>query len=44
MTAKVRVVDPEDYQQWVERQKRLIEEGQRLAQEQREDIEAETTP
>jgi cytochrome c oxidase subunit II len=44
MTAKVRVVDPEEYQQWVERQKRLIEEGQRLAQEQREDIEAETTP
>jgi cytochrome c oxidase subunit II len=42
MTAKVRVVDPEDYQQWVERQKRLIAQGQRLAQEQRQEIEAET--
>jgi cytochrome c oxidase subunit 2 len=42
MTAKVRVVDPEDYQQWLERQKRLIEEGQRLAQEQRQQIEGET--
>jgi cytochrome c oxidase subunit 2 len=44
MTAQVRVVDPEDYERWVERQKRLIEEGQRLAQEQRQQIEAETTP
>jgi cytochrome c oxidase subunit II len=44
MTAKVRVVDPEDYQQWVERQKRLIEEAQKLAQEQRTQIEAQTTP
>jgi hypothetical protein len=29
------------YQQWVERQKRLIAEGQKLAQEQRKTIEAE---
>ena len=43
MTAQVRVVDPEEYQRWVERQKRLIEEGQRLAQEQRAEIEAQTT-
>src|SRR5687768_3325690 len=42
MTAKVRVVDPEDYELWVERQKRLIEEGQQRAQEQRRQIEAET--
>ena len=38
----MRVVDPEDYQTWVERQKRLIEEGQRLAQEQRDQIQQET--
>jgi cytochrome c oxidase subunit 2 len=44
MTAQVRVVDPEDYQQWVERQKRLIEEAQKLAQAQRKQIEAETGP
>jgi cytochrome c oxidase subunit 2 len=44
MTAQVRVVDPEDYEVWVERQKRLIEEGQKLAQEQRRQIEAETQP
>lgn len=44
MTAQVRVVDPEDYEVWVERQKRLIEEGQRLAQRQRQRIEAEATP
>ncbi len=41
MTAQVRVVDPAVYQQWVERQKRLIAEGQKLAQEQRKTIEAE---
>ena len=35
MTAKVRVVDPAEYREWVERQKRLIAEGQELAQEQR---------
>ncbi|MGH2978554.1 MAG: cytochrome c oxidase subunit II [Solirubrobacterales bacterium] len=44
MTAKVRVVDPEDYEQWVERQPRLIEQAQRLAQEQRQEIEAQTAP
>jgi cytochrome c oxidase subunit 2 len=44
MKAQVRVVDPEDYTQWVDRQKRLIEEGQQLAQEQRRQIEGETTP
>jgi cytochrome c oxidase subunit 2 len=44
MLAEVRVVDPEDYTQWVERQKQLIEEGQSLAQEQRREIDAETTP
>ena len=42
MGARVRVVDPEDYQTWVERQKRLIEEGQRLATEQRDQIQQET--
>ena len=42
MTAQVRVVDPEEYKLWVERQKRLIAEGQKLAQEQRKQIEAET--
>jgi cytochrome c oxidase subunit II len=44
MTAKVRVVDPAEYEQWVERQKELIAEGQELAQEQRQEIEAETAP
>jgi cytochrome c oxidase subunit 2 len=44
MTAQVRVVDPEDYELWVERQKRLVERGQRLAQVQREQIDAQTTP
>jgi cytochrome c oxidase subunit II len=44
MTAKVRVVDPAEYQQWVERQKELIAEGQELAQEQRREIEAESAP
>ena len=44
MTAKVRVVDPAEYRLWVERQKRLIAEGQKLAQEQRREIEAETAP
>ena len=43
MSAEVRVVDPEDYQAWVERQKRLVEEGQRLAQVQRRGIEAEAS-
>jgi cytochrome c oxidase subunit 2 len=42
MGARVRVVDPEDYVTWVERQKRLVEEGQRLAQEQRDQIQQET--
>ena len=40
MTAKVRVVDPAEYLVWVERQKRLIAQGQKLAQEQRREIEA----
>jgi cytochrome c oxidase subunit II len=44
MTAKVRVVDPEAYTQWVERQKQLIAEGQKLAQEQRKTIGAAAAP
>jgi heme/copper-type cytochrome/quinol oxidase subunit 2 len=44
MGAKVRVVDPEDYQTWVERQKQLIDEGRKLAQEQRKQFDADTTP
>jgi cytochrome c oxidase subunit 2 len=44
MTAKVRVVDPADYEVWVERQKRLVEEGQQLAQEQRREFEAQAAP
>jgi cytochrome c oxidase subunit II len=42
MTAKVRVVDPAVYTQWVERQKRLIAESQNLVQQQRKQIEAQT--
>ena len=41
MTAKVTVVEPAEYVSWVARQKREFEEGQRLAQEQRRQIEAE---
>ena len=41
MKAKVRVVDPEDYTAWVERQQRRVERAQQLAQEQREEIEAQ---
>ena len=41
MTAKVTVVEPPAYKIWVERQKRLFEQGQKLAQEQRKQIEAE---
>ena len=41
MTAKVTVVEPPASKIWVERQKRLFEEGQKLAQEQRKQIEAE---
>jgi cytochrome c oxidase subunit 2 len=41
MTAKVTVVEPQAYETWVERQKREFEEGQKLAQEQRKEIEAE---
>lgn len=44
MGARVRVVDPEDYVAWVARQKRLVETGQRLGQEQRERIQQETAP
>jgi cytochrome c oxidase subunit 2 len=39
MTAKVTVVEPEQYEAWVENQKAEFEEGQRLAQEQRREIE-----
>jgi cytochrome c oxidase subunit II len=41
MTAKVTVVEPQAYETWVEKQKDEFEEGQRLAQEQRKQIEAE---
>jgi cytochrome c oxidase subunit 2 len=41
MTAKVTVVEPQAYQTWVETQKREFQEGQKLAQEQRKQIEAE---
>jgi cytochrome c oxidase subunit 2 len=41
MTAKVTVVEPAQYKAWVENQKEQFEEGQRLAQEQRRQIEAE---
>ena len=41
MTAKVTVVEPARYQAWVEAQKREFQEGQRLAQEQRKQIDAE---
>ena len=43
MGAEVRVVDPEDYVLWLRRQKRLIAEGQRLAQAQRRQFEREAT-
>lgn len=42
MRARVRVVDPEDYVIWVERQKRLVEQGQKLAQQQRDQIQQAT--
>ncbi len=41
MTAKVTVVEPARYEAWVETQKTEFEEGQKLAQEQREEIEAQ---
>jgi cytochrome c oxidase subunit 2 len=41
MLAKVRVVEPQQYQTWVEDQKDRIDEAQRLAQEQRREIEAQ---
>jgi cytochrome c oxidase subunit 2 len=41
MTAKVTVVEPQQYLVWVEKQKREFQEGQKLAQEQRKQIEAE---
>jgi cytochrome c oxidase subunit II len=41
MTAKVTVVEPQAYETWVETQKKEFEEGQKLAQEQREQVEAE---
>jgi cytochrome c oxidase subunit 2 len=41
MTAKVTVVEPDRYLAWVENQKKEFEEGQKLAQEQRKQIEAE---
>jgi cytochrome c oxidase subunit 2 len=40
MTAKVTVVEPQQYLAWVARQKREFQEGQKLAQEQRKQIEA----
>jgi cytochrome c oxidase subunit II len=43
MSAQVRVVDPQDYQVWVDRQKQLIAQAQKLAQEQKKQIEAELT-
>jgi cytochrome c oxidase subunit 2 len=41
MTAKVIVVEPDRYQQWVEQQKRLIEEAQQAAQRQRRQIQSQ---
>jgi cytochrome c oxidase subunit 2 len=41
MTAKVTVVEPQVYAAWVVRQKREFQEGQRLAQAQRRQVEAE---
>jgi cytochrome c oxidase subunit 2 len=41
MTAKVTVVEPQQYLVWVEKQKREFQEGQKLAQKQRKQIEAE---
>jgi cytochrome c oxidase subunit 2 len=43
MSAQVRVVDPQDYQAWVDRQKQLIAQAQELAQKQKKQIEAELT-
>jgi cytochrome c oxidase subunit II len=43
MTAQVRVVDPADYETWIERQKEMVAEGQRLAQEQRSEFEQQGT-
>jgi cytochrome c oxidase subunit 2 len=44
MGAKVRVVDPADYTAWAENQKKQIDQARKVAQEQRKQIEAETTP
>jgi cytochrome c oxidase subunit II len=43
MTAKVIVVEPDRYQQWVGEQKKLIEDARSLAQEQRKTIQASDT-
>jgi cytochrome c oxidase subunit II len=43
MTAQVRVVDPADYETWVERQQQLVEQGQRLAQQQRSEFDEQAT-
>jgi cytochrome c oxidase subunit II len=43
MTAQVRVVDPPDYEAWVERQKKLIAQAQQEAQKQKKQIEAQLT-
>ena len=44
MTARVTVVEPREYAAWVERQKRLIDEGRELAVKQRAEIEAQVGP
>jgi cytochrome c oxidase subunit II len=41
MTAKVRVVEPQAYETWADRQKELIDEARAAAVKQRESIEAE---
>jgi cytochrome c oxidase subunit 2 len=41
MTAKVTVVEPEQYKSWVDTQKKLIDEGRKAAVEQRETIQPE---
>jgi cytochrome c oxidase subunit II len=40
MTAKVIVVEPDRYEQWVEDQKRMIEEAQKEAQEQKQRLQS----
>jgi cytochrome c oxidase subunit 2 len=40
MTAKVIVVEPDDYRQWIEEQKSLIDEARKEVQKQREELQA----